>query len=115
MALPAFDPEISDDEFGEMLANAQNAANFLKALSHEGRLLMLCYLVGGERSVGELEELMAWRQAAVSQQLARLRLEGLVDFRREGKTIYYRLADERVKRTLELVYDMFCRKDAAGA
>ena len=109
MGLPAFDKAVDKDQLDEMLTNARNASNFLKALSHEGRLLMLCYLVGGERSVGELEDLMAWRQAAVSQQLARLRLEGMVDFRRDGKTIYYRLADDRVKRTLELVYDMFCR------
>lgn len=111
MTLPVFNSAMGKEELDEMLDNARNAASFLKALSHEGRLLMLCYLVGGERSVGELEDLMALRQAAVSQQLARLRLEGLVDFRRDGKTIYYRLADERVKRTLELVYDMFCNDE----
>lgn len=102
---------MATEDLERMLGNARKAADFLKALSHEGRLLMLCHLVQGERSVGELEDLMAWRQAAVSQQLARLRLEGLVEFRREGKVIYYRLADERVKRTLELVYEMFCQDD----
>ena len=98
MSLPSLDSKLSEAELDRMVDNAKNAANFLKALSHEGRLLMLCYLVDGERSVGELEDMMAWRQAAVSQQLARLRLEGLVDFRRDGKTIYYRLADDRVVR-----------------
>ena len=88
--------------------NATTASNFLKALSHEGRLLILCHLVSGEKSVTELEELLSARQSAVSQQLSRLRLEGLVVPRRDGKAIYYRLADERPKRILELVYELFC-------
>lgn len=88
--------------------SATTASNFLKALSHEGRLLILCHLVSGEKSVTELEELLSARQAAVSQQLSRLRLEGLVVPRRDGKAIYYRLADERPKRILELVYELFC-------
>ncbi|AJE46267.1 transcriptional regulator SoxR [Celeribacter indicus] len=95
-----------------MMANACDAAQFLKALSHEGRLMILCHLVTGEKSVTELEELLSARQAAVSQQLARLRLEGLVTPRREGKAIYYSLSDERPKRLLEVIYDMFC--DAGG-
>jgi ArsR family transcriptional regulator len=109
MDLPQTDDRLAEDELDEMLANARNAASFLKALSHEGRLLMLCHLASGERSVSELEKLMSWRQAAVSQQLARLRMEGLVEYRRDGKIIYYRIGDEKVKRTLELVYDMFCK------
>ncbi|MGA0923709.1 MAG: ArsR/SmtB family transcription factor [Lutimaribacter sp.] len=88
--------------------HATTASNFLKAVSHEGRLMILCHLVSGEKSVTELEELLAARQAAVSQQLSRLRLEGLVIPRRDGKAIYYRLADDRPKRILELVYDLFC-------
>ena len=88
--------------------SATTASNFLKALSHEGRLLILCHLVSGEKSVTELEELLSARQAAVSQQLSRLRLEGRVVPRRDGKAIYYRLADERPKRILELVYELFC-------
>ena len=88
--------------------SATTASNFLKALSHEGRLLILCHLVSGEKSVTELEELLSARQAAVSQQLSRLRLEGLVVPRRDGKALYYRLADERPKRILELVYELFC-------
>ena len=84
-------------------------SNFLKAISHEGRLMILCHLTSGEKSVTELEDLISARQAAVSQQLSRLRTEGLVVPRREGKTIYYRLADEKAKRVLELVYDLFCK------
>ena len=111
MPLPVFDDGLSDDELDGMMDNARQATEFLKALSHEGRLLILCHLASGEKSVTELEKLLMTRQAAVSQQLARLRLEGLVDFRRDGKTIYYRLGDERAKRMLELVYEMFCAPD----
>ncbi|WP_370570986.1 ArsR/SmtB family transcription factor, partial [Phaeobacter sp. SYSU ZJ3003] len=89
-------------------AQSPTASNFLKAISHEGRLMILCHLVTGEKSVTELEELLSARQAAVSQQLSRLRLEGLVVPRRDGKAIYYRLADDRPRRILEVVYDLFC-------
>lgn len=93
-----------------MIRSAERAAVFLKAISHEGRLLILCHLVDGEKSVSELEDLLSARQAAVSQQLARLRYEGLVTTRREGKTIHYRLSDERPRQILELLHDMFCRE-----
>ncbi|MCA0869898.1 metalloregulator ArsR/SmtB family transcription factor [Seohaeicola saemankumensis] len=108
MALPKFSSDMSDDELDKMVDNATTASNFLKAISHEGRLMILCHLVTGEKSVTELEELLSARQAAVSQQLSRLRLEGLVVPRRDGKAIYYRLADERPRRILEVVYDLFC-------
>ena len=112
MTLPVFTDDISDDEMDRMVDNATRASNFLKAISHEGRLMILCHLVSGEKSVTELEELISARQAAVSQQLSRLRLEGLVIPRREGKTIYYRLADHRPRRMLEVVYDLFCNGDS---
>nr|WP_245813635.1 metalloregulator ArsR/SmtB family transcription factor [Boseongicola aestuarii] len=95
-----------------MAKNAMNASNFLKAISHEGRLMILCHLASGEKSVTELEDLLSARQAAVSQQLSRLRLEGLVTPRREGKIIFYRLTDDRPKQIMEVVYDLFCRSDA---
>jgi len=69
----------------------------------------LCHLASGEKSVTELEDLLSSRQAAVSQQLTRLRLEGLVKPRRDGKTIYYRLTDDRAREIIEVVYDLFCR------
>ncbi|WP_120634854.1 helix-turn-helix transcriptional regulator [Ruegeria sp. EL01] len=94
-----------------MMDNAQRASNFLKAISHEGRLMIMCHLASGEKSVTELEELLSARQAAVSQQLSRLRYEGLVIPRREGKAIYYSLADDRPKQIMEVVYDLFCRTD----
>lgn len=92
----------------DMLARADEASAFLKALAHEGRLMILCHLATGEKSVTELEILLASRQAAVSQQLARLRLEGIVAARRDGKAIYYSLADQRAARLVGTLYDIFC-------
>ena len=92
----------------EMEENAKAAAAFLKTMAHEGRLMTLCHLGSGEKSVGELEELLAMRQAAVSQILARLREEGRVKTRREGKTVFYSLADEKTRELIELLYRQFC-------
>ncbi|WP_439524063.1 ArsR/SmtB family transcription factor [Marivita sp.] len=111
MALPQLSPDLNDEELDRIVDKATTASNFLKAISHEGRLMILCHLVTGEKSVTELEELLAARQAAVSQQLSRLRLEGLVVPRRDGKTIYYRLADDRPRKMLECVYELFCKED----
>lgn len=111
MGLPVLDVDMSAEELDKVVDNAQRASAFLKAISHEGRLMILCHLVSGEKSVTELEELLTARQAAVSQQLSRLRLEGLVIPRRDGKTIYYKLADDRPKKMLETVYELFCKDD----
>jgi DNA-binding transcriptional ArsR family regulator len=92
-----------------MAGNAGRASDFLKALAHESRLMILCFLSEGEKSVGELEELLSLRQPTVSQQLARLRTDGLVEPRREGKAIYYRLASEEARIIVGAVYDVFCR------
>lgn len=109
--LPVFDVNMCPEDMEKMVKNAQAASNFLKAISHEGRLMILCHLASGEKSVTELEDLLSARQAAVSQQLTRLRLEGLVTPRREGKAIYYSLTDDRPKQIMEVVYDLFCRSD----
>lgn len=109
MSLPVITKDMSERDMDLMVENACEASNYLKALSHEGRLLILCHLASGEKSVTELEELLSARQAAVSQQLARLRAEGLVAPRREGKTIYYRLTDERAVQILDVVYSLFCK------
>lgn len=109
MSLPIITKDMSDAEIERMMENASDASNFLKAISHEGRLMILCHLSTGEKTVTELEELLSARQAAVSQQLSRLRVEGLVAPRREGKAIYYSLTDSRAVKILELVYDLFCK------
>jgi len=111
MPLPVITKDTTPSEFDVVVEKAKSASNFLKAISHEGRLMILCHLVSGEKSVTELEDLISARQAAVSQQLSRLRLEGLVVPRRDGKTIYYRLADDKPKRILEVIYDLFCQEN----
>jgi DNA-binding transcriptional ArsR family regulator len=109
MALPQLHTLESSSELDRMVENAREASEFLKALAQESRLLILCILSGGEKSVGELEEFLSQRQSTVSQQLARLRLEGLVTTRRDGKTIYYSLASDEVRTILDAVYKVFCK------
>ena len=103
----------SDEEVSPQLkrlcAKARKASEFLKALAHENRLLILCLLAEQERSVTELEELLSLSQPTVSQQLARLRLDGIVETRRDGRVIYYSLADEATRYFIQAVYDKFCR------
>ncbi|MFW2543287.1 ArsR/SmtB family transcription factor [Primorskyibacter sp. 2E107] len=110
-SLPVLRDDLSEEELDTIVDKATTASAFLKAISHEGRLMILCHLVSGEKSVTELEDLLSARQAAVSQQLSRLRLEGLVVPRRDGKAIYYRLADDRPRKMLECVYELFCKDD----
>ena len=95
-------------ELDLLMRKARKASNFLKALSHENRLLLLCLLAERERSVTELENILSLRQSAVSQQLARLRYDGMVDTRRDGKTIYYSLASEEARVVVGAVYEVFC-------
>jgi DNA-binding transcriptional ArsR family regulator len=93
-----------------MADNAKRASDFLKALAHESRLMMLCILAEGEKSVSELEDHLGLRQPTVSQQLARLRADGLVTTRRDGKTIYYSVASDDARSIVGAIYDVFCRK-----
>ncbi len=95
----------------DMATRAAEAAGFLKTLAHEGRLMILCHLCGGEKSVGTLEALLGIRQAAVSQMLARLRDENLVKTRRDGKTVYYALADGRTEAVIGLLHSLYCSDD----
>jgi DNA-binding transcriptional ArsR family regulator len=106
--LPDPSKPMDDATWNKVKTNAQGASDFLKALSHEGRLMILCSLAHGEKSVTELEQMLSSRQAAVSQQLARLRQERLISARREGKQIFYSLTDERARRIIEQVYELFC-------
>ncbi len=95
-------------ELDQLMRRARNASDFLKAVSHENRLLLLCLLAERERTVTELENILSLRQAMVSQQLARLRLDRLVEARREGKVVYYSLASDDVRRLIGAIYDIFC-------
>ena len=92
----------------EMQQTAHEVSELMKTLSSENRLMLLCQLVEGERSVGELAGLLGLRQAAVSQQLALLRKDGLVETRRDAQTIYYRLARDDLRRLIGFLYDTYC-------
>lgn len=91
-----------------MDAAAQDAADLMKALSNPGRLRILCALVPGRMSVGQLEQALGASQSYVSGQLLRLRNEGLVNCKREGRSQLYSLADPRVRPILERIYEVFC-------
>ena len=96
-------------DFDDTMRNsASQASDLLKALSQENRLLILCLLADGEKAVTELEKALGMRQPAVSQQLARLRADGLVTGRRDGKTIYYSISSEPAKLVIQLLYDIYC-------
>ena len=94
-------------DLAEMMAKAGAASAFLKAIANENRLLMLCLLAGGERSVSEIESTLGLRQPTVSQQLARLRADDLVHARRNGKAIHYSLAGEEVRRVMIALDELF--------
>jgi DNA-binding transcriptional ArsR family regulator len=101
--------KIRDLDIETMIANARQASELLKALSHEARLVILCLLVKGEKSVTEIEQMLSLRQPAVSQQLARLRADNLVETRRDGKNIYYTLARPEVREIIGALHAAFCR------
>ena len=88
--------------------SSKEAGQFLKAIANENRLMLLCVLSEGEYSVTELEQLLGIRQPTLSQQLARLRSDNLVDTRRDGKAIYYTLASEEARDVMEVIYRHFC-------
>ena len=99
----------------ELLENAKRASNFLKALANENRLIILCCLAEGEKNVGDLETMLGIRQPSLSQQLARLRSDRLVETRRDSKQIYYRLASEEAHQMIGLLYEMFCSDEKTDA
>lgn len=99
----------------DAMAQARKASELMKALSHEGRLLILCLLAEREKSVSEIEDLMDLPQAAVSQHLARLRLDGLVNARRDGRNVYYSLASREVTTVIRTLHGLFCKpQNGAG-
>ncbi|MGE0022200.1 MAG: ArsR/SmtB family transcription factor [Hyphomicrobium sp.] len=92
----------------ELASNSEEAADLLKALANQYRLMILCELHNGERSVSALEAVVPLSQSALSQHLAKLREGGFVATRRESQTIYYSLADSRVVRLIGVLHEMFC-------
>lgn len=92
----------------DMAENCDTVAGLMKALAHPQRLMLLCHIASGEKTVGELEELCGASQSAVSQFLNRMRLEGLITSDKRGLYVYYRIADPRVKKLISALHDIFC-------
>lgn len=92
----------------KMTDGAKNACRFLKALSHETRLLAICYIGEGEKTVQDLENFLGTTQSTVSQHLAKLRDKRILDTRREGNQVYYRVAKKKALRVIAGLQDMFC-------
>jgi len=99
---------IHDEDIEVIKENAEKAASFLKALANKQRLMILCNLVRGEMSVGLLNQHVDLSQSALSQHLARLRQDALVDTRREAQTIYYSLKPGLAYQMIELFYNHYC-------
>lgn len=96
------------DEVRELKTKVGEASAFLKKLSNPDRLMVACALIEGERSVRELEDALGIRQPGLSQQLAELREAGLISGRKEGKQVFYRLADSRVETFVHTMHRLFC-------
>lgn len=111
MNLPKFDAADMPTRIDSFMSKARGASELLKALSHETRLLILCILSSGEKTVGEIEAILGLQQAVVSQQLARLRLEQLVKTRRDGRSIYYSIANPNVTEVVAVLYRLYCEPD----
>lgn len=96
-------------ELDQLRDSAADAASLMRALGHDGRLLVLCTLVAqAECSAGELAQQVGLSPSALSQHLARMREEGLIDSRREAQNVYYRIAEPRVARVVALLKDLYC-------
>ena len=91
-----------------MESAADRASDLLKALSSRHRLLIICQLIDGERSVGDLAEFLGLRDSTVSQHLALLRKDGLVSARRDAQTIYYSIASDPAREVLKVLYQVYC-------
>ena len=102
---------LSSMDFRTMQRNAGDAVNLLKGLANESRLMIMCVLSEGELSVGQLNERIRLSQSALSQHLAVLREQGLVQTRRESQTIYYSLSDTAALSIIQILHDVYCPSD----
>ncbi len=107
-------PNITGLDMNQMRRSAGEATAALRVLAHEDRLLLLCQLSQAELTVGQLEQQLDIHQPSLSQQLGVLRREGLVQTRRQGKYIYYRIADQRVLMILQTLYEQYCEPETHG-
>lgn len=103
---------IDDGALVELEARAEEASRLLAAMANAKRLMVLCYLLEGEKTVGQLAEIVRLSSAALSQHLGRMRAMGLVETRREGQNIRYSLASNEVRAVLETLYRLYCAPPA---
>lgn len=103
-----------NSNFDLIRESAREAVTLLKAMSNENRLLILCQLVKGERCVGDLERAVGLSQSALSQHLARLRHDGIVQARRNAQNIFYSLEGDAPERVISLLFDLYCAKAEQG-
>lgn len=104
-------PQINLSRLSDMQSHAQAAAGLLKALANENRLMIMCTLIGGEMSVGELNERVPLSQSALSQHLASLREAGLVSTRKEAQNVYYRLEGNEATQVIAVLQSIYCPTD----
>lgn len=102
--------KMSAESLLQMENNAEAAEQLLKSLANANRLKLLCQLVGGERSVGDIEQQVGLSQSALSQHLAKLREQGIVSCRKEGTTVYYQLVSEPALQIMKLLHGVYCRE-----
>ena len=95
-------------DLNQMAQSATRASALMKTLGHKDRLMILCHLAAGEKSVGQIADLLEIPQSPLSQHLSRMRKEGLVDTRREAQTIFYSLKSGEASRIVEVLYELFC-------
>jgi DNA-binding transcriptional ArsR family regulator len=107
-------PGFADQDISVLAGHARKASDVLKALSHETRLMILWLLSENEKSVSELEDLLSLPQATVSQQLARLRFDHLVQSRREGRIIHYSISSAEVSLLVANMYELLCNPPKDG-
>ncbi len=101
-------------ELEKLQESARRASALLKAMSNEHRLMILCQLLPGEKSVGELERIIGLSQSALSQHLARLRRDSLVTTRRQAQTIFYSLAGIEARAVIDTLYGLYCKPEGAN-
>jgi len=98
----------------QMAQSANRASSLMKTLGHSDRLMILCHLAEGEKSVGQIADILEISQSPLSQHLSRMRKEGLVQTRREAQTIYYSLKSGEASRIVEVLYELFCAPEGCS-
>ena len=110
--MPKTEPGVTGQDLQKLALKATEASDLLKAMAHQTRLLILCILANEEKTVSQIEALLGVQQAMVSQQLARLRMEGLVNTRRAGRLVYYSIGNPKVTTFLDSLFGMLDTSDA---